>query len=112
MRLSCDNAAHLGVGSLLLSGSLSSRLKTRLLLLLGLGPVLVQQLEELRRRVLVESVRELGDGRWDLEALVKDDLLALEADVLGPFHETCEVRARTDVLTYKDKISGQKIWAT
>lgn len=92
--------------------SLGCGLETLLLFLLSLRTVLVQELEQLSGRVLVESVRELGDGRWDLEALVKDDLLALEADVLGPFHETCEVRARTDVLTYKDKISGQKIWAT
>lgn len=40
--------------------------QTSLLLLLGLGLVLVEQLEELGRGVLVEGVRELGDRRGDL----------------------------------------------
>jgi len=87
--------------------SLGSGLETLLLLLLSLRAVLVQELEQLGSRVFVESVRELGDGGWNLEALVEDDLLALETDVLGPFHETCQVRARTDVLAYKDKISAE-----
>lgn len=42
---------------------------------------------------------ELGDGRGDLETLVKDDLLALETDVLGPLHEAGEVSLGLDVLT-------------
>lgn len=47
---------------------------------------------------------ELGDGRRDLETLVEDDLLALESDVLRPLHKPSQVRARADVLAYKDKI--------
>ena len=46
----------------------------------------------------------MGDGRRDLETLVKDDLLALESDVLRPLHKTSQVRARADVLAYEDKI--------
>lgn len=71
----------------------SSSVKTRLLLLLGLGAVLVQELEELRSGVLVESVRELSDGGGNLQALGEDDLLALEADVFRPLHEAGEVYA-------------------
>lgn len=55
-------------------------------------------------RVFVEGVGELGDGRRDLETLVEDDLLALESDVLRPLHKPSQVRARADVLAYKDKI--------
>lgn len=68
-----------------------------LLLLLGLGPVLVEQAEQLRRRVLVERRRELGDRRGDLEPLAEDDLLALEADVFGPLDEAGQVALRLDV---------------
>jgi hypothetical protein len=46
-----------GLGGLLASSSvLGSCIKASLLLLLGLGTVLVQELEELRRSVLVEGV--------------------------------------------------------
>lgn len=40
--------------------------ETSLLLLLGLGLVLVQELEELGSGVLVQGVAELGNGRGDL----------------------------------------------
>lgn len=50
----------------LLRGSLSSSSETGFLLLLGLRAVLVKQLEELRRSVLVESVGELRNRRRDL----------------------------------------------
>lgn len=88
-----------GVGlGLALSGGSSGLGKTGLLLLLGLGAVLVQKLEQLGRGVLVESVGELGDGRGNLKTLVKDDLLALETDVLGPLDEAGEVGLGLDVL--------------
>ena len=60
--------------------------------------VLVQELEQLRRSVLVESVGELRDGRGDLQALAEDNLLALEADIFGPLHEAGEVLLGLDVL--------------
>ncbi|KIJ97987.1 hypothetical protein K443DRAFT_681124, partial [Laccaria amethystina LaAM-08-1] len=43
-------------------------------------------------------VRELGNGGWDLETLVQNDLLPLEADVFGPFDETGEVSLGSDIL--------------
>jgi len=88
----------LGVLLFVLSGSGSSSQETSLLLLLGFGAVLVQELEQLGGGVLVESVRELGDGRGHLQALMEDDLLALETDVLGPFDEAGEVGLGADVL--------------
>lgn len=50
-------------------------------------------------------MRELRDGRGDLEALVQDDLLALQADILRPLHEAGEVGLRLDVLAY---IAGEE----
>lgn len=52
-------------------------------------PVLVQELEQLSCRVLVQGVRELGKCRWDFEPLMEDDLLALETNIGGPLHEAC-----------------------
>lgn len=45
--------------------------ETSLLLLLGLGLVLVQELEELGSGVLVQGVAELGNGRGDLRCRAK-----------------------------------------
>ena len=84
---------------LLLGGGLGGSFKTSLLLLLGLGAVLVKELEQLSGSVLVESVRELGNSRGHLEALVEDDLLALQADVLRPLDEACQVGLGLDILT-------------
>jgi hypothetical protein len=81
-----------------LGSGLGRSLETRLLLLLGLRAVLVQQLEELSRRILVERVGELSDGRWDLQALGEDRLLALEANVLRPLDEAGKVGLVLDVL--------------
>jgi len=71
--------------------------ETSLLLLLGLRLVLVQELEELGGGVLVKGVTELGDGGWDLQPLVEDDLLPLKPDVLGPPDEAGEVLLDWDV---------------
>jgi hypothetical protein len=49
--------------------------------------------------VLVKSVGELGDGRGNLETLVQDDLLALEADIFGPLDKASQVSLGADVLT-------------
>ncbi len=80
----------------MLCGSL---LETSFLLLLGLGTILVGKLEELSGSILVESVRELGDRRRDFQALVEDDLLTLQANVLGPLDETGQILLRLDILT-------------
>lgn len=87
------------LGLLGLGGGLGSSINAGLLLLLGLGAVLVQKLEQLGRRVLVKGVVELSDSGRDLEALVEDDLLALEADVFGPLDKASKVRLVLDVLT-------------
>lgn len=89
---------NLGVLLLVGSSSSGSSLETRLLLLLRLGAVLVQELEQLSSSVLVESVGELSNCGRDLEALVEDDLLALEANVFGPFDEASEISLGADVL--------------
>jgi len=95
-----DEEGFLGVlGSLLfLSGILRSSLKTSLLLLLALGAVLVQELEQLCSGVLVERVRELGDCRGDLETLAEDDFLSLKTDIFWPLDEAGQVRFGPNVL--------------
>lgn len=90
---------NLGLSLLLLSGRLRDSLKASLLLLLGLGAVLIQQLEELSSSVLVQGVRELGNGRGNLETLVQDDLLALEANIFGPLDEASQVGLGLNILT-------------
>ena len=85
---------------LLLGGGLGGSFKTSLLLLLGLGAVLVKELEQLGSSVLVESVGELSDGRGDLETLVEDNLLALKANIFGPLDEASQVGLGLDILTY------------
>lgn len=74
--------------------------ETSLLLLLRLGSILVKQLEELGSSVLVKSVGELGNCGGNFEALVKDDLLALETDIFRPFDEASQVALGLDILTY------------
>jgi hypothetical protein len=89
----------LGIGlSFPLSGSNSGLLETSCLLLLALRTILVQELEQLSSSVLVQCVGELGNSRGNLETLAEDDLLALETDVLGPFHEAGQISLGLDVL--------------
>ena len=95
------NKSHLCVLLLLLGSRSSSGQKTGLLILLGLGAVLVKEFEQLSGGVLVQSVRELRDGGGNLETLVEDNLLALKADILGPFDEAGQVGLGANVLTYK-----------
>ena len=80
----------------MLRGSL---LETGFLLLLGLGTIFIGKLEELSGSILVESVRELGDRGRDFQALVEDDLLTLQANVLGPLDEASQILLRLDILT-------------
>lgn len=93
-------AVSLGVGLLALGNVLGDSIETGLLLLLGLGAVLVKQLEEVGGGVLVKGVGELSNRRGNLQALVKDNLLPLEADVLGPLDEAGQVAGGLDVLAY------------
>jgi len=62
--------------------------QTLLLLGLGLRAVLVEETEGLGSQVLIGGVLELGECRRNLQAHVEDLLLALKADIFGPFHET------------------------
>ena len=48
---------------------------------------------------------ELGNRGGDLESLVEDTLLALNADVLGPLHEPGEVSLWLDV-TSQSEVAG------
>ena len=89
----------LGLSLFLFGGSLSESIETSFLLLLGLRPVLVEELEQLGSSVLVQGVGELRNGRGHLEALVEDDLLALETDILRPLHEASQVGLGLDILT-------------
>lgn len=70
------------------------------LLLLGFcfGLVFGEEPEGLGCGVAVESVGELGDGRWNFEAQIEDLALALEAHVFRPFDHAREVAAGLDVL--------------
>lgn len=52
--------------------------------------------------VLVDSVLELSNRGRNLESLVKDTLLALNADVLGPLHEPGEVSLWLDVTSQSE----------
>jgi hypothetical protein len=66
-------------------------METSLLLLRSLGTVFVEQFKKLGSRVLVKSVGELSDGRWDLETLMEDDFLTLKTNVFRPFDEASQV---------------------
>jgi hypothetical protein len=77
-----------------------------LLLLLGLGLVLTEELEELGGLVGINGVGELVDGWWDLEAVEQDALLSLDAHVLGPSDETGEVLGLHDIATDTEVSSG------
>lgn len=72
--------------------------ETLLLLGLGLRAVLVEELESLGGGVLVENVLELGKSRGDLQAHLKNLLLALQANVLGPLDHTAHVALGLNVL--------------
>jgi len=73
--------------------------KTLLLRLSALRTILVQKLEHLRGGGPVQGHGELVDGRRDLETLVKDGLLPLQHDVLGPSDEAGQIALGLDILT-------------
>ena len=51
-------------------------------------------------------MRELGDGRRDLQTTLNDDSLPLKANVFRPFHKSGEVSGGLDVLTCRFRRSG------
>src|SRR5258705_13567304 len=85
--------------TLTLSSGFSNRVDTSFLFLLSLWTVLVHELEELSSSVLVQCMRKLSDSRRNLQALTKDNLLALKANVLWPLHKTGEVGFMLEVWT-------------
>lgn len=119
----------LGISATLLGLSLG--LEADLLLLVGLGLVLGEQLKELagytiyyllvnlREReseraasknltltlVLVDGLLELVESGRDLQSLEKDSLLTLDADVLGPLDEAGEISLGLDV-TSNSKVTS------
>jgi len=72
--------------------------ETLLLLGLGLRSVLVEELESLGSSVAVEDVLELSESRGNLQAHLKDLLLSLEADILGPLDHARDISLGLDVL--------------
>lgn len=77
-------------------------------------PVLVEELVKLCGCVLIQRMRELGDRRRNFEALVKDNLLALKANIGGPFHKPSKITFRLNIAAYKrgtNPISGSPIQA-
>jgi len=86
-----------GLGTLL-GGLVSSGLgKARLLFLAGLWAVFREQFKQFTGLVALNGVAELGDAWRHFEAVHQDALLTLNADVLGPLDEACEVSLRLDV---------------
>jgi hypothetical protein len=82
----------------LISGLVSGELsQTRLLLDASLGAVLAENFEELGLLITSNGALELGNAWWDLQALHKDSLLALDADVLGPSDKAGQVSLGLDV---------------
>lgn len=49
--------------------------------------------------LLVQSLRELVDWWWNLQALLQDCLVTLDANVLGPSHETGQVTFWLNILS-------------
>ena len=82
--------------------------KTILLLHLGLGTVLVEELEGLGGRVAVQGVLELRDGRGHLETHAQNLLLALQLDIFGPLDEARQVPLGLDILA-DAKVTGSSL---
>ena len=61
--------------------------ESHFLLRVGVWTVLVQQLEELGGRLLVQGLCELVNGWRDLQSLVQDSLLSVQSHIFRPSHE-------------------------
>jgi len=64
--------------------------------------VLIQHTEQLLGCLSVQSLVELIDWWRNLESLLKDSLLPLDADVSWPFDESAEVAGGLDILSYAE----------
>jgi len=96
---STENALLLG-WCFVFAGNLSFGLglEAGSLLELGFGTILLQDLEQLDGGLLVQCLGELVDWWRDLQALLQDSLVALDANVLGPSDETRQVTFWLDAL--------------
>lgn len=91
----------LGLHILALGLSLGDLLQAQLLGQRRLGAVLLQQLEQLHGGGLVQSLAELVDWWWDLQALLEHSLLTLHPDVFGPANETGQIALGLHILACK-----------
>ena len=95
-----DNNGLLGFRRLSLSFSLSLLDKSLFLGGFVLWPVLEKDLEQAGCKILVEGLGELVKGRWDLQPLLKDALLPLKTDGLGPFDVASKILLGRKSSTY------------
>merc|ERR1740139_653655 len=72
----------------------------------GFGAVLVGKFEHGGGFVSVDGVGELVDRRWDLQTLVKNGTLALDAHVLRPLDEAGEILDGADVASDSGSVGG------
>merc|ERR1719297_446578 len=92
--------SSLARGVILALSSSGSTLPQPLLLgVLGLGSVLVQQLAQLGSCLTIQGRVELVDCWWDPQSGLKDNLLSLKTDVLGPSDESAQISLGLDVLS-------------
>lgn len=82
--------------------------QTLLLLSLGFRAVLVEKLEGLGSSVAIQGIGELSNGRRDLETEVQDLLLALKADIFGPFDEAGQVALGLNILA-NTEVAGARL---
>jgi len=85
---------------------LSTSSQTGLLLGLGLWLVLHGKLEEGGSGLLVQALAELVDHWWDLETLLENGALTLDADILGPLDEAGQVTLWLDITTDSERFWG------
>ena len=102
-----DDERLLGLGLLtLLDLSGGSSGQTLLLLDAGLGAVLVDELEQLSGSVLVQDLGELVQSWGNLETLVQDLALTLEANIFGPLDIAGKILDGLDILTNTEVLGG------
>lgn len=85
---------HVLAGLLGLSGGLQAVLLGQL----RLGPVLLEQLEQLHGSLFVGGLGELVHWGRHLQTLLQHGLVALHTDVLGPAHEPAQVALGLNIL--------------
>lgn len=54
-------------------------------------------------RLAVQSLSELVDCRRNLQTLVEDGALPLQADITRPFHKACQITLGLNILAYEER---------